>query len=465
MPLSRAEHGWLQARSHSFQAMMQLNLANSTRTRIMLDLKTLRAQPDAIKIQLRNKGIAGAPELIEQTLDLDAQRRAILTQVEELKRERNDVSTRVGKAKKNGEDADDLLSRGTELATQITDLDAQSREIDERLNALMLEIPNGHHQSAPIGAGEEQNVEVKRWGEPRQFDFEPKPHWEIGENLGILDFESAAKISGARFYVLKKAGAKLERALIAWMLDLHTSKNGYEEVLPPVLVRSSAMEGVGILPKFAEDAYKIEGQDLWLIPTAEVPVTGLHRDEILDASNLPIKYAAYSPCFRSEAGSAGRDTRGMIRVHQFDKVELVWFTSPEDSYQALEELRGHAEMVLELLELPYRTLEHATGDLGFKATKAYDPEVWFPAQNAYREISSCSNFEAFQARRSNIRYRPLGENGKLSKPEFVHTLNGSGLAIGRTMAAILENFQNADGSVTVPAVLWNYMGGLEIITK
>ena len=431
----------------------------------MLDLKTLRAQPDAIQTQLHNKGIAQAPALVDQILDLDAQRRAMLTQVEELKRERNDVSARVGKAKKNGEDAENLLMRGGELAMHITTLDAQSRVIDEQLNAVMLEIPNGHHASVPIGKGEDDNVEVKKWGEVPTFDFEPKPHWEIGENLGILDFESAAKISGARFYVLKGAGAKMERALISWMLDLHTTRNGYEEVLPPVLVRSSAMEGVGILPKFAEDAYKIENEDLWLIPTAEVPVTGLHRDEILDAARLPIKYAAYSPCFRSEAGSAGRDTRGMIRVHQFNKVELVWFVAPENSYQALEELRAHAEMVLELLELPYRTMEHATGDLGFKATKAYDPEVWFPAQNMYREISSCSNFEAFQARRSNIRYRPIAENGKPGKPEFVHTLNGSGLAIGRTMAAILENFQNADGSVTVPKVLRSYMGRLEAITK
>ena len=431
----------------------------------MLDLKTLRAEPDAIKLQLHNKGLAEAPALVDQILELDAQRRAMLTQVEELKRERNDVSARVGRAKKNGESADDLIEKGTALAGGITNLDVDLRKVDELLDALMLEVPNGHHESAPIGRGEDDNVEVKKWGEIPQFDFEPKPHWEIGENLGILDFESAAKISGARFYVLKKAGARLERALISWMLNLHTTRNGYEEVLPPVLVRSSAMEGVGVLPKFAEDAYKIVGEDLWLIPTAEVPVTGLHRDEILEAARLPIKYAAYSPCFRSEAGSAGRDTRGMIRVHQFNKVELVWFVAPENSYQALEELRAHAEMVLELLGLPYRTMEHATGDLGFKATKAYDPEVWFPAQNAYREISSCSNFEAFQARRSNIRYRPIGDGGKPGKPEFVHTLNGSGLAIGRTMAAILENFQNADGSVTIPAVLRGYMGGLEAIER
>ena len=429
----------------------------------MLDIKTLRAEPDAIKIQLRNKGIAGAAELIDQTLQLDEERRNLLVKAEEFKRRRNDVSAQVGKAKKNGENADELLARGTDLAAQITELDAQMRHIDDRLNVVMLEIPNGHHESAPIGTGEEQNVEVKKWGEIPAFDFEAKPHWEIGENLGILDFESAAKISGSRFYVLKGAGAKLERALISWMLDLHTQSNGYEEILPPVLVRSSAMQGVGILPKFAEDAYKVENEDLWLIPTAEVPVTGLHGDEILDAARLPIKYAAYSPCFRSEAGSAGRDTRGMIRVHQFDKVELVWFVAPDKSYEALEELRSHAEMVLEQLELPYRTMEHATGDLGFKATKAYDPEVWFPAQNAYREISSCSNFEAFQARRSNIRFRPIGENGKPGKPDFVHTLNGSALAVGRTMAAILENFQNADGSVTIPAVLRGYMGGLEKI--
>ncbi len=431
----------------------------------MLDLKILRAQPDAIQTQLRNKGIGGAAELVSQILDLDEQRRDLLGQTEEFKRQRNDVSAQVGKAKKNGENSDELVARGTDLAAQITGLDAQIREVDEKLGAAMLEIPNGHHPSAPVGEGEDDNVEVRKWGEPRQFDFEAKPHWEIGENLGILDFESAAKISGSRFYVLKGAGAKLERALISWMLDLHTNENGYEEVLPPVLVRSSAMQGVGILPKFAEDAYKVENQDLWLIPTAEVPVTGLHSDEILEAARLPIKYAAYSPCFRSEAGSAGRDTRGMIRVHQFDKIELVWFVAPDQSYEALEELRAHAEMVLEMLELPYRTMEHATGDLGFKATKAYDPEVWFPAQNAYREISSCSNFEAFQARRSNIRFRPLGENGKPGKPDFVHTLNGSALAVGRTMAAILENNQNADGSVTIPAVLRGYMGGLEKIEK
>jgi len=315
----------------------------------------------------------------------------------------------------------------------------------------------------PIGAGEDENVEVRRVGTPKTFDFTPLPHYEIGEKLGILDFERAAKISGARFSVLKGAGARLERALISFMLDIHTQNHGYEEVLPPVLVRGSAMTGAGVLPKFAEDAYKVENEDLWLIPTAEVPVTALHEGEILDAAQLPVKYVAYSPCFRSEAGSAGRDTRGLIRVHQFNKVELVWFTRPEDSYSALEELRGHAETILEMLELPFRTVEHCSGDLGFKATKAYDPEVWFPSQNTYREISSCSNFEAFQARRSGIRFRPLLEAGKVGKPEFVHTLNGSGLAIGRTLAAILENHQNSDGSVTIPAVLRPYLGGIETI--
>ncbi len=433
----------------------------------MLDIKTLRTDEDALNLrqQLQNKGIPekDAINLIVRVRESDRNRRDALTLVEELKRERNDVSAQVGRAKKNGLPTDDLLARGAELAAQITVIDSKVREIETDLRFAELEIPNGHHESAPIGEGEDDNVEVKKWGEIPSFDFEAKPHWEIGENLGILDFESAAKISGSRFYVLKGAGARLERALISWMLDLHTQTNGYEEILPPVLVRSSAMEGVGILPKFAEDAYKIVDEDLWLIPTAEVPVTGLHGDEILDAARLPIKYAAYSPCFRSEAGSAGRDTRGMIRVHQFDKVELVWFVAPDKSYEALEQLRAHAEMVLEQLGLPYRTMEHATGDLGFKATKAYDPEVWFPAQNAYREISSCSNFEAFQARRSSIKYRPIGENGKPGKPDFVHTLNGSALAVGRTMAALLENNQNADGSVTIPAVLRPYMGGLEKI--
>ena len=429
----------------------------------MLELKFLRANPDLVKTHLKNKNIKDGEALVDGVLELDERRRAATSEVEDLKRRRNEIAQSVGRAKKVGENADELMAQGKAVGEQIGSLEGGSRELDEQLQVALLGVPNIHHESAPIGDGEDQNVEVRVWGEPKEFDFEPKPHYELGEKLGIVDFERATKISGARFYVLRGAGAKLERALIAFMLDVQTGQNGYEEMLPPVLVRSSAMEGAGILPKFAEDAYKVENDDLWLIPTAEVPVTDFHRDEILDFKSLPVRYAAYSPCFRSEAGSAGRDTRGMIRVHQFDKVELVWFVAPEQSYEALEQLRSHAESILEKLGLPYRTMEHATGDLGFKATKSYDPEVWFPSQNTYREISSCSNFEAFQARRSNIRYRPLDENGKAGKPEFVHTLNGSGLAVGRTFAAILENYQNADGSVNIPDALKPYMGGIEKI--
>jgi seryl-tRNA synthetase len=431
----------------------------------MLELKFLRQNADLVKTHLTNKGIAGGDELVDRTLELDVQRREMLTRVEELQRRRNEIAAAVGKAKKSGENADELVEQGRNVGADIGRLEQHSRELEAGVEQLLLEIPNIHHESVPVGPSEDDNVEVHRWGTPREFDFTPSPHWEIGENLGILDFEDAVKISGSRFYILKGAGARLERALISFFLDVQTGENGYEEVLPPVLVRSDAMTGVGVLPKFGEDSYKVENEDLWLIPTAEVPVTNLHRESILDQAQLPIRYAAYSACFRREAGAAGRDTRGVIRVHQFNKVELVWFTTPEQSYQALEQLRRHAEVVLEKLGLPYRTLEHCTGDLGFKATKAYDPEVWFPTQNTYREISSCSNFEAFQARRSGIRYRPLDANGKPGKPEFVHTLNGSGLAVGRTFAALLENYQNEDGSVTIPEVLRSYMGGLEKISR
>jgi len=429
----------------------------------MLELKFLRANPELVKTHLANKGIRDGEALVEGVLSLDERRRVATTQVEELKRQRNDIAAQVGRAKKTGENADELISQGKEVGDSISAIEGNARELDELLQSALLGVSNIHHPSVPVGAGEEDNVEVRRFGVPRQFDFEPLPHYELGERLGIVDFERATKVSGSRFYVLKGAGARLERALISFMLDVQTMQNGYEELLPPVLVRSSAMEGAGVLPKFAEDAYKIAGEDLWLIPTAEVPVTDFHRDEVFDFAQLPVRYAAYSPCFRSEAGSAGRDTRGMIRVHQFDKVELVWFVAPDKSYEALEQLRAHAESILEKLVLPFRTMEHATGDLGFKATKAYDPEVWFPSQNTYREISSCSNFEAFQARRSNIRYRPIDENGKPTKAEFVHTLNGSGLAVGRTFAAILENYQNADGSISIPEVLRPYLGGMERI--
>ncbi len=429
----------------------------------MLELKFIRNNADLVKERLAHKQIENAAQLVDEVLALDEQRRSLLFEVEEHKRRRNEISAQVAKAKKGGENADDLMDDSRTLGETITQLDAQSREIEAALDARLLEVPNIHHESAPIGADEHENVEVAKWGEIPQFDFEAQAHYDIGEKLGIIDFERGAKISGSRFYVLRGAGARLERALIALMLDVHTARHGYEEVFPPFLVRSESMIGTGNLPKFGEDSYHLPADDLWLVPTAEVPVTNLHRDEILGAELLPVKYAAYTACFRREAGAAGRDTRGIIRVHQFNKVELVWFTCPEQSYEALEQLRRHAEAILELLDLPYRTVELCSGDLGFKGAKAYDMEVWFPSQNTYREISSCTNFEAFKARRSSIRYRPLDETGKAGKPEFVHTLNGSGLAVGRTMAAILENFQNHDGTVTIPPALRPYMGGLSVI--
>jgi seryl-tRNA synthetase len=429
----------------------------------MHDIKFIRANAELVKQHLANKHIDDGGALVDEVLQLDEQRRNALFEVEQLKKQRNEASQQVAKLKKSGEDATQIIEETRHLGDRIGALDADSREIEAVLGHKLLEIPNIHAPDVPIGAVEDDNVEVRKWGDIPQFGFEPKPHWEIGENLRIIDFERGVKVSGSRFYVLRGAGARLERALISLMLDVHTQRNGYEEVLPPFLVRPEAMTGAGVLPKFGEDAYHVERDDLWLIPTAEVPVTALHSDEILDAAQLPIKYAAYSACFRSEAGAAGRDTRGLIRVHQFNKVELVKFVAPEYSYEELEKLTRDAEVILEMLELPYRTVEHCTGDLGFKATKAYDVEVWLPAQNTYREISSCSNFEAFQARRSGIRYRPLDDNGKPGKPEFVHTLNGSGLAIGRTVAALLENFQQEDGTVRVPAALRPYLDGLEVI--
>lgn len=430
----------------------------------MLDIKFIRQNPDLLKTHLADKGVEGAAVLVDETLALDEQRRALLAEVEGLKKERNETSAQVAKLKRSGEDASHLIESTRESGERIVELDAQSREIESALEAKLLEMPNIHAPDVPPGLEEENNVEVARWGEPKAFDFEPLPHEELGEKLGLFDFERGVKISGSRFYVLKGLGARLERALIALMLDVHVARHGYEEVFAPFLVRSECMVGTGNLPKFGEDSYFLPEDDLWLVPTSEVSVTNLHRDEILDASQLPIKYCCYSACFRREAGSAGRDTRGIIRVHQFNKVEMIQFVRPEDSYAALETLRRDAEEILELLDLPYRTMEHCAGDLGFKATKAYDPEVWFPSQKAYREISSCSNFEAFQSRRAGIRYRPLDDKGKPGKPEFVHTLNGSGLAVGRTLAAILENNQNADGSVTIPVALRPYMGGLSQIS-
>ena len=429
----------------------------------MIDIKTLRSNPEALKAALARRGDQKTNELLDGVLQLDASRRVLLAEVEDLKRGRNEASQEVAKLKKSGGDAGELIAQTRHSGERISAIDADVREVEAALEQSLLELPNVPHASTPDGADADENIEIGKFGEPKQFDFEPKPHWEIGENLGILDIERGVKISGSRFYVLKGAGAKLERALIAFMLDIHTSRHGYEEMMPPFLVRSECMNGTGQLPKFGEDAYHIPSDDLWLIPTAEVPVTNYHRDEILEASELPIKYSAYSACFRREAGSAGRDTRGIIRVHQFNKVELVKFTTPENSFNELEALRRDAETILELLNLPYKTMSLCAGDIGFSAAKTYDLEVWFSHPEEYREISSCSNFESFQARRANIRYRPLDEKGKPGKPEFVHTLNGSGLAVGRTFAAILENYQNADGSVSIPEVLQPYLNGLEII--
>jgi seryl-tRNA synthetase len=435
----------------------------------MLDLKTLRSHPETITLALARRGDAAVNAAIEEVLALDNQRRSALAEVEALKKQRNDASQQVAQLKKSGEDASTLIEETRHVGDRIAALDGDVRELEAQLEQRLLGLPNVPHESAPTGTDETQNIEVASWGEKRAFDFAPKSHWEIGEDLGILDIERGAKISGSRFYVLKGAGARLERALVAFMLDVHTMQHGYEEIFPPFLVRRECMVGTGQLPKFGEDAYHIEEEDLWMVPTAEVPVTNLHRDEILDAAQLPIKYSAYSACFRREAGAAGRDTRGIIRVHQFNKVEMVKFTTPETSYEELEALRHNAEKILELLAIPYRTVALCSGDLGFCAAKTYDVEVWFPSsyegRGEYREISSCSNFESFQARRANIRYRTLGEHGKLGKPEFVHTLNGSGLAVGRTFAAVLENYQNADGSVTVPTALRPYMGGLEKIER
>ncbi|HEL6620068.1 TPA: serine--tRNA ligase, partial [Listeria monocytogenes] len=372
---------------------------------------------------------------------------------------RNEVSQEIAKLKREKQDADAKIEEMRVVGDRIKTLDIELREIDEKLDMILMSIPNIPHESTPVGESEDDNVEIRKWGEVREFDFEPKAHWDLGTDLDILDFENAAKVTGSRFVFYKKLGARLERALINFMMDLHSNEHGYEEMLPPYMVNRASMTGTGQLPKFEEDAFLIEAEDYFLIPTAEVPVTNYHREDILKAEDLPRKYTAFSACFRSEAGSAGRDTRGLIRQHQFNKVELVQFVKPEDSYAALEKLTGNAEEVLRRLELPYRVLSMCTADLGFTAAKKYDLEVWIPSYNSYREISSCSNFESFQARRANIRFRR--EPG--SKPEYVHTLNGSGLALGRTVAAILENYQDADGSVRIPKVLQGYMGGIEKI--
>jgi len=421
----------------------------------VLDTRVLRNEFERVEQALEHRG--KSKDMIAEFPQLDARRREMLQETEQLKNRRNVVSQEVAKKKKAGESADDLIAEMREVGDRIKELDEEIRNIDAQIVEMTLAIPNVPHESVPVGLKEEENVEIRRWSDPTSFAFEPKAHWDIAQDLGILDFEAAAKVTGSRFVFYKKAGARLERALISFMLDVHTMQHGYEEIMPPLIVNRDSLIGTGQLPKFEEDLFKLEGTDYFLIPTAEVPVTNLHREEILNVEELPRYYTAYSACFRSEAGAAGRDTRGLIRQHQFNKVEMVKLVKPEDSYEELESLTRHAESILQQLKLPYRVMALCTGDLGFSSAKTYDLEVWLPSSGTYREISSCSNFEDFQARRANIRFRRDAK----SKPEFVHTLNGSGLAIGRTVAAILENYQQADGSVVIPEALRPYMGGLE----
>jgi seryl-tRNA synthetase len=428
----------------------------------MLDLGYVREHLDLIAQKLRQRGM-DPEDVLGSFRSVDSKRREAITQAEQLKAQRNKASEEVAKLKKAGQDASALIEQTKAQREQIEQLEKAASELDEQLKSLLATIPNIPHDSVPVGSSAEQNVEVRRWGSAPGFDFTPKPHWELGEALGILDFERASKITGARFAVYWGLGARLERAIANFMLDLHTGESGYTEVLPPYMVNSESMYGTGQLPKFAADLFKVPHgeRDLWLIPTAEVPVTNLYRDETLDGTRLPISLTAYTPCFRSEAGSYGKDVRGLIRQHQFQKVELVKFTHPEDSYAELERLTSHAELVLQKLGLHYRVVALCTGDMGFSSARTYDIEVWLPGQQVFREISSCSNFEAFQARRANIRFRREGAK----KSEFVHTLNGSGLAVGRTWLAILENYQQADGSVVVPEALRSYLGTDRILAQ
>ena len=419
----------------------------------MLDLKFIRSHPERVREGLARRR-SDAP--LEALLQTDQEWRTKLAEVERLKAERNEASEAIGALKRQGKDASEAIDRMKSVSARIKELDQDVADLEARLNEIILEIPNIPHASVPDGAGDEDNVEVKRVGEPRALDFEPKAHWDLGADLGVIDFERAGKVTGARFAFLKGAGARLERALIQLMLDLHLER-GYTELLPPFIVNARSMQGTGQLPKFAEDMFHLSDTDYYLVPTAEVPVTNYHAGEILDGRMLPLYYTAYSPCFRAEAGAHGRDTRGLIRQHQFEKVELVKFVDPETSYAELERLLADAERVLAALELPYRVVTLCSGDLGFSAAKTYDIEVWMPSYGRYVEISSCSNFEDFQARRAEIRFRR--EPG--AKAEFVHTLNGSGLAVGRTFAAVLENYQQEDGSVEIPKALRAYMGGIE----
>jgi seryl-tRNA synthetase len=425
----------------------------------MLDPAEIRDRLDVVGARLQTRGGDLSAEIADLAA-LDAERRRLLPLVENLKRDQNTAGEAVARAKREGRDAADVLAANKARAATIREHEIALAEVERRRDALLLTLPNLPHVSVPVGKSERDNVEVRRHGEPPSFSFTPKPHWELGAELGILDFERAAKMSGARFSVLLGAGARMARALINFMLELHTREHGYREVEPPFLVNQAALTGTGNLPKFEQDLFRIAGDwDLFLIPTAEVPLTNLHREEVLETARLPLKYTAYTPCFRSEAGSYGADVRGLIRQHQFDKVELVKFTTPEQSYDELERLTRDAETVLERLGLAYRRVALCTADLGFASSKTFDIEVWLPSQETYREISSCSNTEAFQARRAQIRYRPAGGG----KPQYLHTLNGSGLAVGRTLIAILENCQQADGSVAIPPALRPYMGGLDAI--
>ena len=423
----------------------------------MLDLKLLRENLDEVKARMATRG---APIDWDEFVKIDRERRDALANIERLKEQKNRLSGEIGNFKKSGGDATGLMRQGEEVSEAIRKAEGPLADIEARFERLMLTLPNLPHASIRIGKNETENREVRRWGVPPGFDFTPKNHWDIGEELGILDFERAAKIAGARFAVYRGAGARLERALINFMLDLHTTENGYREMLPPALANRTSLMATGQLPKFEEDLFRLAQGEYFLIPTAEVPLTNLHRDEMLERDDLPIKYVAYTPCFRSEAGSYGKDVRGLIRQHQFNKVEMVKFAEPETSYDELESMVRNAEGVLQRLKIAYRVVELCTGDIGFASAKTYDLEVWLPGQNAYREISSCSNCEDFQARRANIRYR----KEKKGRPIFVHTLNGSGLAVGRTLVAVLENYQQKNGSVIVPEALRSYMGGLARIS-
>lgn len=417
----------------------------------MLDMKFVRENPELVMDAMRKRN---ANVNLDEFLELEKKRRELTLQVEALKSQRNAASQEIGKMKKAGENADAQMAEVRALGDKIAEDDKELKDIEARLKEILMTIPNMPAADTPVGSSDADNPVVRTWREPAKFAFEPQAHWDIGEKLNILDVERAGKVSGARFTFYRGLGSRLERSVINFFLDIHTGENGYTEFFPPFIVNKDSMQGTGQLPKFAEDMFKLEGLDYYLIPTAEVPITNLHRDEILSGDDLPLYYTAYSACFRAEAGSAGRDTRGLIRQHQFNKVELVKFTKPEDSWDELEKLTANAEKVLQLLELPYRVVRLCTGDIGFSSAATYDLEVWLPAANCYREISSCSNFLDFQARRANIRFR----RDTKSKPEFVHSLNGSGVAVGRTVAAILENYQQADGSVIVPKVLRPYMG-------